>query len=376
MTDINLTYFNVNKMNIRNLIIIVLSLMVITGCMKDDELWEHRLVNHQHFDGAFVLNEGNMMYENASLTYYDKQLQESFQDVFYHTNALPLGDVAHSMTLRDSLGYIVLNNSGRIYVINTQTFEYEGKITGFVSPRFIHFINDEKAYVTDLYARKIYIVNPVSLEITGHIDVNNHTSEFYQHPTEQMVQWQQYVFVNAWSFDDKILVIDSETDMLVDSITVTAQPQSMVMDENQKLWVLCDGGFAGNPFRYEEPALLRIDPSTREIERKIAFNITHSPRSLATNAQKNILYFVNKHVYKLPVNSPLSPQVFVESKYADGIGGFRGVAIDPVSSEVYITDAKDHVQPGSVYRFLPDATPVDTFPAGIIPSAIVFKPAE
>lgn len=363
-------------MNIRNLIMFSLLLAVFTSCMKDDELWERRMINNQHDDGVFILNEGNMMYENASLSYYDKHLEEVFQDVFYHTNALPLGDVAHSMTLRDSLGYIVLNNSGRIYLINMQTFEYAGKITGFVSPRFMHFVNDEKAYVTDLYARKIYIVSPVSLEITGSIDVNNQTSGFYQHPTEQMVQWEQYVFVNAWSFDDKILVIDSETDMLIDSITVAAQPQSMVMDENQKLWVLSDGGFAGNPFRYEEPALTRIDPATREIERTIHFDLTDSPRSLATNGQKNILYFVNKHVYMLPVNSPLSPQVFIHSDHPGNTGGFRGVAVDPVTAEVYVADAKDHVRRGSVYRFLPDATPSDTFPAGIIPSAIIFKPVD
>ena len=47
-----------------------------------------------------------------------------------------------------------------IYAIDINTFKEVGRITGFTSPRYIHFLSDEKAYVTQIWDPRIYIVNP------------------------------------------------------------------------------------------------------------------------------------------------------------------------------------------------------------------------
>ena len=163
--------------------------------------------------GLFITNEGNFMYGNASLSYYDPEKKQVENEIFFRANGFKLGDVAQSMVIRDGIGWIVVNNSGVIYAIDIYTFKEVGRIEGFTSPRYIHFLNDEKAYVTQIWDPRIYIVNPRTYEITGYIQTD---MDFETGSTEQMVQYDKYVFTNCWSYQNRILVIDTETDTVCD----------------------------------------------------------------------------------------------------------------------------------------------------------------
>lgn len=353
----------------------LLLLLSIAGCMKDDELWEFERPPHElPYSGIFVINEGNFMYGNASLTYYDPETRQVFDDVFFQANALPLGDVAHSMSIRDSLAYVVVNNSGRIYIFDKSTFKLKGKITGLTSPRYMHFLSDTKAYVTDLYARSIAVVNPQTGELTGVIPVSNNNRDFAQHATEQMLQYGRFVYTNCWSYDKLVLVIDSELDQVVDSVEVKKQPNSMVMDRNHALWVLCDGGAEASPYGSESGGLMRIGAGSTSAELILEFPPGEMPRDLKINGTGDTLYYINGDVYRHAILGSEGSELLVESPYEGSVlSGFYGLEVDPISSEIYVADAIDFVQRGMVYRFSPEGIGIDTFRTGIAPGGFCFN---
>lgn len=329
--------------------------------------------------GLLILNEGNFMYGNASLTWYNIVTGKTEGNVFQRQNDIPLGDVAQSANIYKGELFIVLNNSGKVIVVNfgkypdSFAFEFTRKVTGLTSPRYISFIDSSKAYISDLYARSISVIDPESLSLIKTINLNNGNPDFYQHPTEQLIRFKNFVFTNCYSFDDKVLVIDTETDQLTDSISVLRQPNSMVLDRFGKLWVLCDGGYDGSVYEKSQAGLLRIDAETRVVEKIFILEEGTWPMELSINGGADTLYFINRDVWRMPALSDRLPEYPLITALTDsGNRLFYGLGIDPYSSEIYVSDAVDHIQNGVVYRYNPAGVVMDTIPAGIIPGFMLF----
>ena len=354
------------KRILRYILPAALCLTALGGCMK----WDYGKTEEFSASGTglFITNEGMFQYGNATLSYYDPETKQVENEVFYRANAMKLGDVAQSMTIRDGVGWIVVNNSHVIFAIDINTFKEVGRITNLSSPRYIHFVSDEKAYVTQIWDNRIFIVNPKRYEITGYIECPNMTME--SGSTEQMVQYGKYVFVNCWSYQNRILKIDTETDRVVDELVVGIQPTSLVMDKNYKLWTITDGGYEGSPYGYEAPSLYCIDAAKFEIEKQFRFKLGDSPSEVQINGEGDKLFWINDDIWAMDVDADRIP-VRPFLKYRDT--KYYGLTVNPRNGDVYVADAIDYQQQGIIYRYTADGKPVDEFYVGVAPGAFCWK---
>lgn len=311
----------------------------------------------------FIAAEGNWGAGNASLSCYDIGNGSVENDVFYRANDQKLGDTAQSMTLYDGTLWIVVNGSNVIFAVDPVTFREKGRISGLNSPRYMHFISDSKAYVTQMYDGDILIVDPTTYSVTGKIETGASS-------TEQMVQSGDDVIVNCWSSQKEILKIDTGTDAVTGRLEVGIQPVAMQLDLRGKLWVLNDGSNAWpeNPIGSEAPSLKMIDPENFTIEKSFEF-AEDSPvnGAFTMNAAKDSLFFLNGAVYAMSINDsalPASPLFKVEGAMA-----LYDLAVSPVNSEIYVSDALDYQQNGIVCRYSADGELRDVFKAGITPGS-------
>lgn len=331
--------------------------------------------------GVLILCEGNFNAGNSSLSYYDPETKRVENGVFRRANDCKLGDTGQSITLDGSMAYIAVENSGIVWGMDTESFKVKGQFTtqgtNMINPRYVHKVSDTKAYVTDLYAHYINIFNPKTFTYTGCISTEEAANNGYC-STEEMVQWGKYVFTNCWSYSNKILVIDTESDKVVDNITLTSwQPKSMKMDKNGKLWVITDGGYSTTEgsFGDDIPHLYKIDAETRDIELDLTLATDEANVQIATNGAADTLYIINNDIYRMGIEDTTIPQTPFILAPTDSNGKrhmLYGIGVDPNNSEVYVADAVDYRQAGVVYRYSPKGELIDQFRVGITPNHFAF----
>lgn len=337
-------------------------------------------------NGVLILCEGNFNSGNSSLSYYNPDTRTVENGVFSRANSRKLGDTGQSILVDSNRVYIAMENSGIIWGMNANDFKVCGQLTAtsdtkIINPRYVHIVSKDKAYVTDLYAEYINIFNPTTFQYLGAIDVSQVKNNGYC-STEEMVQWNDEVFVNCWSYSNKILVIDTHTDAVKDVITLDSwQPKCLRMDKNGKLWVITDGGYITENASFGEaiPTLYRIDAKTRQVEWKQQLPTSEANSQLAMNRTADTLYVINNDVYRMSVVDTTFPtQPFCQAPVdKDGKRHkLYGMDVNPTNSELYVADAVDYRQSGVVYRYSSQGEAIDTFRVGLLPNHFAFFHGE
>ena len=305
---------------------------------------------------VLVINEGNFGNGSGSLSLYSPQTKTINNNLFFQTNGTPLGNVAQSAYQLGNKAYIVINNSNKIEVIDIYNFSSLHTITGFNSPRYFLPINQNTAYVTDLYSNAIQIVDLNTNNINGNIPVNGWTEKLLLH--------NDSVYVCDMT-NDNLLIINPNNHSLVDSVKVGESPNSIVIDRDNKIWIMCGGGFSST-----NPQLIKFNPQNRTIENTYVFpDISKSPGNLQINSSGDQLYFINTDIYTMSIyDNSLSTNPIITSAG----NNFYTLGISPTNEEVYVSDAIDYIQDGLVFRYTSSGNLIHQFNSGVIPGNFLF----
>ncbi len=340
-------------MSIYNYILSLLMAWCFFGCAKEEIGPQYPSDNLLYGNKVLVLNEGNFGWGNAEISAYYPDHFKISNGLYASINSGSLGDVCQSGVRFQDEYLIVVNNSGKIAVLDTASLQLKREISGLTSPRHLNMLSSSKAYVSDLYGDAITVINPLTGQISGSITAPGWT--------EQMVEAGGNVYCSLPN-NSSLLRIDTSNNTMLDTVYVGEHPGSLVKDQNGMLWVLCSG--SSGPAQ-----IVQLNPATNTVLRTLVFDASDSPSSLRINGVGDRLYYLNDAVYELSILSvalPVSPLINSEGR------NYYGLGVHPSTNEIYVTDARDYIQPGIVFRYTQSGIFIDSADTGIIPQGIIF----
>lgn len=307
-------------------------------------------------EGFFILNEGNYLAGNGTVSFYSLETGELYNDLFGTVNGRGLGDIPSFFAADGNTGYIVVNNSGTIEAVDLSTMESLGTITGLNSPRQM-VIYQGKGYVSSLQDQGITVIDLDLGVVSGSVDIGV--------TSEALAVAGGKLFSAHWSGGNTITVTDLASEQILKTITVGLEPESMVTDRYGKLWVLCTGGWQGE----EIPRIIRINTSTLEKEAEMSFRtVNDNPSSLTINGSGDTLYYLDEGVRRMPLTATSLP---TEAFISSGDRLFYRLLALP-GGRVAVTDAIDYQQKGDLLIYSRTGELLDSGQAGIIPGFMLY----
>ncbi|MFB5944210.1 YncE family protein [Albibacterium profundi] len=331
--------------------------------------------------GFYLLNEGNMNMNKASLDYMDLQAGEYHRNIYNEINpeiTKGLGDVGNDMAVYGSKLYIIVNNSNKVEVLDKYTAKRIGQID-IINCRYITFGNG-RAYVSAYLGSvgdpnapngMVAEIDTASLEITRRVEVG-------RQPEELAIVGERLYVANSGgysppNYESTISVIDLESFEEVKRIEVAPNLHRLKADSYGDLYVTSRGDY------YETPSKIYvIDTGTESVKKEfeIAASQLLIDDDIAYIYSTEWSYITGENeigYHMLDVkNEELLDRSFITDGTEQEITLPYGIAVNPETKDVYVTDAKDYVSPGTIYCFDKDGKLKWSTTTGDIPAHFAF----
>ena len=341
------------------------------------------MITIQNLTGFYLLNEGNMGSNKSTLDYFDFATGSYHRNIYAEINPdVPkeLGDVGNDLAIYGGKLYAVINCSNKIEVMNKNTAQRMGQIT-IPNCRYIKFY-EGYAYVTS-YAGPVEI-NP-NYEQTGYVaKIDTATFEVVAtclvgfQPDELEIVGNKMYVANSGGYmvpfyENSVSVIDLKSFKEMKRIEVAINLHRLEADSNGHLWVSSRGDYYDIPSR-----LFWIDTQEDTVGGSLDIPVSE----MTLDGDSLYLYSTEFSYHDMDwtvtygIIDVSKKEIVTRNFITDGtekeITMPYGIAVNPITKDIYLTDAANFVYPGAVICYSKTGVKKWQVRAGDIPSHFVF----
>jgi len=365
---------------------------LLAACRKDVEVFLPEVEQvgdtvappaYASIQGFYLLNEGNMGSNKATLDYYDYTTATYTRNVYANANpsvTKELGDVGNDLAIYGDRLYAVVNCSNKVEVMDRHSARRIGQVdipncryirfhegyayvTSYAGPVVVSATYEQRGYVAKVDTATLQVVDtcvvgfqPDGLEISGgRLYVAN--SGGYMVP----------------NYENTLSVIDLATFSELKRIPVAVNLHRLQADRRGQLWVSSRGDYYTAPSK-----LYCIDLQTEQpadsIDLAVSdFCIVGDSLYLYGSAWSYITmdYDVNYAIVNIQTRQVVTRNFITDGTEQD-IHMPYGLAVNPLTGDILLTDAKNYVNPGTLYCFGPTGQKKWSVRTGDIPAHIAF----
>lgn len=337
--------------------------------------------------GMYLLNEGNMGSNKASIDYIDFVGGSYVRNIYAERNPTvikELGDVGNDIQIYGSRLYVVLNSSHKVEVMDARTLVRIGQID-IPNCRYIQF-DEGNAYVTSYVGPiavdpkaqpgAVFRVDTASLAITDTCTVG------FQ-PDELAIVGDYIYVANSGGYrkplyDNTVSVIHKHSMTQVRKIEAAPNLHRIRKDAYSKLWLSSRGDEDTIPSR-----LLVLDVEEPGSDYMIVTDTLDIPCS-EMYIHGDSLYFYSlawsdaeaRNTIAYGIIDVRTKQLITDHFITDGteqeIEKPYGIAVNPSTGDIYITDAKNYVTSGTLHCYSPQGCRKWSVRTGDIPAHMTF----
>jgi YVTN family beta-propeller protein len=345
------------------LLSLVLFTYLFTACSKDGDKTPTSPIEVK-YKGVYIINEGLYGQNNSSISIIDLSLKSVNNSIYEDANnGLSLGDTGNDMEIFDSKGYIAVDNSNKIEIIDLNTFRSLGHVDlgAGSSPRDVVIIDSTLGYVTSLYTNKLIKFNPSTKQVIKSINVGDKPE------AAVYANGKIYVTNSGFGSDNTVSVVDIMTDTEVAKLKVGFNPRFAHKADDQTIYIVCSGQFdaTGRGGIYKIINTTVID--------SVIINNNPGESCIANNS---LMVVANSYgLYKVNLTDMTADEnPFINSMDINPIFGVvYSLGFDKTNNLLYCGNPKDFQQNGEVVVVDLTGTEVRRYDVGINPGTIYIR---